>query len=1679
MSDGNNSDDTDDEIELYSIKENKIPNLENNQIFTEDIYYKIIENLHNSLKIYNSDLLNIIDNCATKNILNYSLIKLIANCTNKYSQEGEVITNLKELYTFLLEPDFNEGDFKFIREIIKNNLKEENLNNTNFKIIINNIKVEIIIKKLKIKDDYIINIIKNCVGKKWTFQNIKIFENFLKPLYSRSLKGLKKEKLDEVKAENEYKIHISQSVLDIVDAFPVNNILDKTKNIIFDNLPNVARDFYINCAYGKNDKKKLDVQELFNTLQKKNKNYFDENKINQFREKIEICQKIYKKMNPQNINKWIKNDFNDFFKKENNKYQNIAETIGVIFSGFKKKMKDFILRETQILSILIFIDNYENQGNFEEKDQKGIIEEIATGEGKSIIICCLATYFGLLEHKVDIITSSNTLAEREVSESKSFYELFNLKVDICKDKKFSPYHKDIVYGTFLSFEGDLLEEIVNNNKTRGKRPYDIIIIDEVDNAFIDCIEGSTQLTQSSKGYQFLIPMYISIYFFIDILDNIYLEEVKKEYEKIVLKEEYKNLSEDSKKKVLDKLSEDSDRKDIFTNYIENFFRDILKKVNEEEIKNQKNIENKKEENEIEKQKNENEHENIIQALDDNSKLKNFFRYPYFLKDFVEYNLKFWINSAFTAKNEMHFEKDYTLSSKRYGYKTITPIDRKNTGELEFDTIYKKGLHQMLEIKEKVRVSSQTLDCTYMSHIYYFSLFKQKKNFFGLTGTIGGEETFKIYKSKYFNSNLIFIPSYMSKRFIELPPIICKEDYEKHLIQICKEIIFEYSKGRKILVICKDIKEGNDITKMLQEREFIPDNDNFLLNNSYKKDIFQYLRNDADNMENELNMAKKRIIISTNLGGRGTDIKTTDKEEENGGLHVIITKLSKNSRTQKQAFGRTSRKGNKGSGQYICTEKKKLKTYNQLLKDRDEKEKNFINNINLDYLIYKDNLFQKYIHFIHDDLNQRGEDNYLKSDIDEKWAFFLNENVENDIDEKKINASFDLFQKNIKGVMKLHKNEIFNNNFLGIYHGINKYKKFEQELKLYLNFDNNSQCFYFASSYYNARIAYEKHKSQFESNINDPKYCNLIVKYLKKTKKKLKKLIEINIEPVLKSFVDWEKISKLDKLLQGTEDNSSANSFITQFENRKLIVKKLIEIIEDNINIVNEYINKYLPKNKIGYEVILEVEDNEIEKSLNLGEKYKLDINEYIKDAGLIYSFKFIIKKKIIKSGFIYRLKFLGFFILFTIFTMAAPLIAIGASYFIFKAMKDYFKQSENEEYVDVHEYNSLFSLIRSEILSIFEKSDKKEANIIQNNNYVNKIEIKEFDDDKLTSDELKKFQKKLNKEIENNINKALNKNMSNILEEIKFLLFVDLLLEQNKWKEIIRNIIIDYFNNDERFEQKSELIKMCARKSGHSKAIEKLKSVIEESVKNIINKIKEKFDSDEYNENEIKRLEHIIIRQSFGNINQDSASKITEQIFAQNIINKDGKFNKELFEKEENKKDKKNKKNKNEKKEVNEDKVKKIQKIKINYNTPYPGIINNIKTINDFSLKLNFDLNLEKDNLIQDVQILYLTQRYKNFDELLKMDFSNRIKDLLIQMYDLSMIDLNEEIKELYIDIKIKIFEIITTYLKEEIYPNILIVNNKKINMQLNPEEQKVYKLITENSGKKAIELLKSKKIFK
>lgn len=80
-------------------------------------------------------------------------------------------------------------------------------------------------------------------------------------------------------------------------------------------------------------------------------------------------------------------------------------------------------REIQIISLLLFI--------FKNKN-KGVIQQVYTGEGKSLIITLLATVKAFTGNKVDILTSSPVLAQRDDIEMKDFYTIFGLTVDYCR-----------------------------------------------------------------------------------------------------------------------------------------------------------------------------------------------------------------------------------------------------------------------------------------------------------------------------------------------------------------------------------------------------------------------------------------------------------------------------------------------------------------------------------------------------------------------------------------------------------------------------------------------------------------------------------------------------------------------------------------------------------------------------------------------------------------------------------------------------------------------------------------------------------------------------------------------------------------------------------------------------------------------------------------------------------------------------------------------------------------------------------------------------------------------------------------------------------------------------------------------------------------------------------------------
>ena len=56
----------------------------------------------------------------------------------------------------------------------------------------------------------------------------------------------------------------------------------------------------------------------------------------------------------------------------------------------------------------------------------------------------------------------------------------------------------------------------------------------------------------------------------------------------------------------------------------------------------------------------------------------------------------------------------------------------------------------------------------------------------------------------------------------------------------------------------------------------------------------------------------RITVATNMAGRGTDIRLTERVRDNGGLHVILTEFHESGRVDRQLFGRCARQGEPGS-----------------------------------------------------------------------------------------------------------------------------------------------------------------------------------------------------------------------------------------------------------------------------------------------------------------------------------------------------------------------------------------------------------------------------------------------------------------------------------------------------------------------------------------------------------------------------------------------------------------------------------------------------------------------------------------------------------------------------------------------------------------------------------------------
>ena len=212
----------------------------------------------------------------------------------------------------------------------------------------------------------------------------------------------------------------------------------------------------------------------------------------------------------------------------------------------------------------------------------------------------------------------------------------------------------------------------------------------------------------------------------------------------------------------------------------------------------------------------------------------------------------------------------------------------------------------------------------------------------------------------------------------------------------------------------------------------------------------------------------------------------------------------------------------------------------MTKEMNINEKNEISYIQkqLRILLFKDRLFENFSKLIKNvDFN-----GYLIEDINERWANFLRINVtlnDGDLKINEIETKFEMFKKQI--ISMLNENETyrqFENPFYRMKEGLRLYRNYEYELINYYNFNPKINKFYFAQPYILAIIIISNPHLYNEKNFQK------IIEYFDESIKRIKLLIEENLNPILESFQQWQDIlNNFDTMfkVQGNISSSIINT----------------------------------------------------------------------------------------------------------------------------------------------------------------------------------------------------------------------------------------------------------------------------------------------------------------------------------------------------------------------------------------------------------------------------------------------------------------------------------------------------------------------------------------------------------
>ncbi len=556
---------------------------------------------------------------------------------------------------------------------------------------------------------------------------------------------------------------------------------------------------------------------------------------------------------------------------------------------------------------------------------RGHIAEMATGEGKTLV-GTLAVYLNALTGRgVHVVTVNDYLARRDAEWMGHLYQFLGLSVGIIENDQHpefrrTQYQCDITYGTNSEFGFDYLRDngMASSREQQVQRGHYFAIVDEVDSILID--EARTPLiisgpaTVSTHQYDRFKPLIEQLVRKQNMLCNRLATEARELVDAGKSTEAGRTLFKlkfgQPRNKALLRLLEDTEMRKAMDKAELEFYKDTDGKAALVALKEELyfTIEERQHEADL------TEMGRTYLNPDD----VNAFVLPDLLTEYADIENDSSLTSAEKiakkAACQQHCDaqserihnitqllKAYCLYEKDVEYvveeNKVMIVDT-FTGRKMPGRRWSDGLHQAVEAKEGVQIDRETQTLATITIQNYFRLYQKLA---GMTGTAETEvnEFHDIYRL-----DVNVIPTNRPIKRLDENDRIYKTRREKYnaAVEAIKEA---HGRGQPVLVGTASVEASELMSRMLKLQK-IPHS---VLNAKFHMQEAEIVSRAG---------LRGAVTISTNMAGRGTDIKLGEGVAELGGLFVIATERHESRRIDRQLRGRCARQGDPGRSRFYVS-----------------------------------------------------------------------------------------------------------------------------------------------------------------------------------------------------------------------------------------------------------------------------------------------------------------------------------------------------------------------------------------------------------------------------------------------------------------------------------------------------------------------------------------------------------------------------------------------------------------------------------------------------------------------------------------------------------------------------------------------------------------------------------------